>query len=274
MTLVLEHAPQFPSHCRIVPPVAQASPKPSTAPFGFEGGEVFSTDEPTIMEQRQQDQQIGGQVRQFAVAPLILLPTGLDAGVVVGAHALLPAGEMGRQGVFCSLLGDCLLDQLHIAIPAGFEAVNLAAQARLPAINAPGIQKNRTAHLAVGPSPSVFPARDGDERPDAPIQSQDAGLLFKGRDVPGFRTEHEIEDGHAAPIIAPDFSQSGSLRTGSLPQIRAHRGGQGNFFAPCSPGPQFPSSSVTAQAEPGDCPETVAVGFAYHSKMTPLTRAR
>src|SRR6202043_1043624 len=108
------------SHRRIVPPVAPPSPNPSTAPFGFEGGEVFSTDEPTIMEQRQQNEQIRGQVRQFAVAPSILLPTGLDAGVVRG-DLLLPTDEMGRQRRLLLLLGlDCLLGQQDIPIPTGF----------------------------------------------------------------------------------------------------------------------------------------------------------
>src|SRR5260221_73432 len=117
MTLVREHAPQLPSHCRVVPPVPPPSPNPSTVPFGFEGGEIFSTDEPTVMEQRQQNEQIRGQVRQFAVAPFILLPTGLDAGVVRG-DLLLPASEMGRQGVLLLCLGlDCLLDQQDIPIP-------------------------------------------------------------------------------------------------------------------------------------------------------------
>ncbi len=31
---------------RVVPPVPPPAPNPSTAPFGFEGGQVFSTDEP------------------------------------------------------------------------------------------------------------------------------------------------------------------------------------------------------------------------------------
>src|SRR5258708_1643873 len=57
MTLVLEHAPQLPSYRGIVAPIAKASPDASTAPFGFERGQVFPTDQATVVEQGQQDQQ-------------------------------------------------------------------------------------------------------------------------------------------------------------------------------------------------------------------------
>jgi hypothetical protein len=76
---------------------------------------------------------------EFAVAPLILLPTHLDA-CVIGGDLFLPAGKMSRQGNL--LLVACrarLLDQQGIAIPTGFEAVELPAQAGLPAIDATSV---------------------------------------------------------------------------------------------------------------------------------------
>jgi hypothetical protein len=47
------------------------------------------------------------------------------------------------------LCGLCLLDEVRITIPTRFESINFAAQPCLPAIDAAGIQEDRTAHLAV-----------------------------------------------------------------------------------------------------------------------------
>ena len=102
MTLVLEHAPELASHRGSVAPVAEASAHASPTSFGLERRQIFATDEPTVRQQGQQDEQVGGQVGQFAVAPFILLPALLDA-CVIGTHPFLPASEMSRQRV-CLLL--------------------------------------------------------------------------------------------------------------------------------------------------------------------------
>ena len=47
-----------------------------------------------------------------------------------------------------------------VVLAAGFEAVDLAAQAGLAAINAAGVQKHRAAHLAEhAAGPGVSPPR-------------------------------------------------------------------------------------------------------------------
>jgi len=51
MALVLEDAPQLAAHRRIVAPVAKAPANVSPAPFGFERGQVFATDQPTVIQQ-------------------------------------------------------------------------------------------------------------------------------------------------------------------------------------------------------------------------------
>ena len=58
MTLVLEHTPQFASHGRIVAPIPKTTPDTSATPFGFERGQIFSTDESTVIHEREQDQQV------------------------------------------------------------------------------------------------------------------------------------------------------------------------------------------------------------------------
>src|SRR5712692_4854158 len=78
IALVLEHPPYLASHRGIVAPIAKAPPNASATSFGFECGQVFSADQSTIVEQSQQDQQIRGQMGEFAVAPLIFFPADLD----------------------------------------------------------------------------------------------------------------------------------------------------------------------------------------------------
>jgi hypothetical protein len=79
MALVLEHTPQLPSHGRVVAPVAKAPPHTTASPFGSERGQVFPTDQSAIIQERQQNQQIRGQMGELTVAPFIRSPAGLDA---------------------------------------------------------------------------------------------------------------------------------------------------------------------------------------------------
>jgi hypothetical protein len=58
MTLVLQDTPELTSYGGIVAPIPPPPAHATAWPFRFEGGEVFSTDEPTVVEQRQQDQKI------------------------------------------------------------------------------------------------------------------------------------------------------------------------------------------------------------------------
>ena len=58
MAFILEHAPELASHRRIVAPVPKAPPHATAPPFGFERGQIFSTDEPAVIHEREQDQQV------------------------------------------------------------------------------------------------------------------------------------------------------------------------------------------------------------------------
>src|SRR5260221_1098895 len=149
MTFILEHAPQLTADGRRVPPVPPPPTHATAAPFGFERGQVFSTDQSAVVQQRQQDQQVRGQVRQFAVPSFILFPTLCDARFTRAA-VFLPARKMSGEGnvPLVVRLPGCL-HQLPIAFPTGFEAVNLAAQAWLPAIDTTAVAQNLANHPAV-----------------------------------------------------------------------------------------------------------------------------
>ncbi len=149
IALVLEHAPQLPSHGGIVPPIAPPPANTSATSFRFERREVFPTDESAIMEQSEQDQQVGSQVCQFAIAPLILLPAGLDTSCIV-SHMLLPASKMQRQRCLLLCIGlERLLNAGIYALSAGFKAINFAAQACLSPIKTSGVEKDRAADLTI-----------------------------------------------------------------------------------------------------------------------------
>ncbi|WP_244422153.1 hypothetical protein [Ktedonobacter racemifer] len=239
MALVLEDAPELASHRAIVAPVAEASPYATATPLRFERPEVFSADEPAVIQQRQQDQQVGGQVRQFAVSPLVGLPALVDACLVL-LDVSLPARKMRGQRDPMLLLGGLgLLDELPVVIAAGLEPIDLPAQARLPAIDAPRLQEDRTAHLP-GPLLALLRSlqdRDRDQRAHPPVPAQHARLLLERRDVPGRYLQSEIEHGHAAAIVALDLSQRRRLGESPLREGRTDGRGQRDGLAPGSPAP-------------------------------------
>jgi hypothetical protein len=168
MALGAQHPPQLAAHRRVGAPVPKAAAHASPAPLGFERGGVFPTNQAAVRQQGYQDQHIGGQVHEFAVAPFIFLPAGLDPSLK-GRDPGLPAGEMARQRDVLLLVGlSGALDQQGIALFAGLEAVNFTAQTGLSAIQATGVQKHRTAHLA-GRLVSLAHLQhaDRDQRPDS-----------------------------------------------------------------------------------------------------------
>ena len=93
VALVLEHTPQLAPDSRVVAPVAEAPAHPPTASNRFEGGQVLPTNQPTIVEQHKQDQQVGSQMRQFAIASLIFFPTEFDP-CFIRIDAFLPLLKM------------------------------------------------------------------------------------------------------------------------------------------------------------------------------------
>src|SRR5436309_10378682 len=149
ITLVREHAPHLPPHCRVIPPVAEAAAHSWPTPDGFQGAQVFPTDQLAAREQGQQDEQVRGEMGQFPIPPLILFPALFDPCVIL-FDMLLPSWKMGRRWGLL-LLGylDCLGDELLIPLLTCFEAIDLPAQTRLAAIDASRIQKQWAAHLSV-----------------------------------------------------------------------------------------------------------------------------
>src|SRR5260370_9265127 len=123
-------------------------------------------------------------MRQFAVAPFILLPALLDACFVV-AYLLLPARKMGRQrGMLLRVSLERLLDERVIVLAARLEPVNFAAQTGLSAIDAAGIQEHRATHLAVGLLAfALFQPGHCDQRTYAPITPRDQTLFLEERDI-------------------------------------------------------------------------------------------
>src|SRR5258708_25500065 len=147
-------------------------------------------------------------MREFAIAPFILLPALLDACFVI-AYLLLPAREMGRQrGMVLGGSGERLVDESVIVLAARLEPVNFAAQTGLSAIDAPGIQEHRATHLAVGLlALALFQHGHRDQRTYAPIKTQDPTLLLEGGHVLRRHFEYDIEHGCPSSLIAPDFPQ-------------------------------------------------------------------
>ena len=149
VAFVCEHAPEFAPDLRIVAPVSEAAPHASPSPHGFEGGQVFATDEATVIQRSEQDEQVGSQMGEFFVPALLLFPALFDPGRVL-LHLLLPPGVMGRQGRASAAV--CLLSVLHellVVVVARFEAIYLPAQTSLPPIDPPGVQKKGAAYLFV-----------------------------------------------------------------------------------------------------------------------------
>lgn len=66
ITLVREHAPHLPPHGRVITPVAEPAAHSSPTPGGFQGAQVFPTDQLAAREQGQQDEQDGPVVEPAA----------------------------------------------------------------------------------------------------------------------------------------------------------------------------------------------------------------
>ena len=244
MAFVREHAPQFAAHLRIGAPVAEAPAHTASASFRFERGEIFSAHQMTVIQQRQQNQQITGQMRQFSISTLIRFPTRGDA-LLVALDTVLPSSEMDRKGYSLLVVrGGGSGDQLFVALCAGFEAINLSTQPRLSAIKPSAIQKHRARELREGSLrllAEIFGQcenRGGDARPHAPVPSQHAALLGKLRHEAGRDFQDQIEHGGPASIIAHDFPQGRGLRKGSLIQIAVHRFWERDRLTPGSPSPR------------------------------------
>src|SRR6266851_8910254 len=117
MAFVAHNVPDVCSDGGGVAPVAPLAANAFAPPGGFERVERFATDEGTAPDRGEQQQDIGGQMRQFLVAGLIQSPTARDFLIVES-----PVGIIGSQ-----------------ILAGGFEFVNLATRARLMPIHASGI---------------------------------------------------------------------------------------------------------------------------------------
>src|SRR5258708_1048090 len=240
MTFVVQDASELSWDGRVIAPVPKASPNATAWSLGFERGEVFSTDQSAVIEQREQDQQIRRQVGKLTIAPFIFLPASLDL-FFVEANLFLPARKMSGQGnvLLVVNLPGCL-HQLHIALPTGFEAVNLPAQAGLSAIQASRVGKNRAAHPGIRfVAFRFFENGNGNQRSYSPVKAEHAGVLFEGRDILRRDFQDQIEDGEAAPIVPSDFAQGWRHGDSPLVKIPEHCLRPRDLFTPLSPDP-FP----------------------------------
>src|SRR5258708_33909939 len=131
------------SDCRSVPPVSPPSANATAAPFAYERRQVFSTNESTVVEEGQQDQQVRGQVCEFAVPSFILLPTLFDTHFVV-VHTRAPAREIsGQRRVLQGCGGERLLDEGSIAFASRLEGVDFCQRTSLSAIHGHRAEEHR-----------------------------------------------------------------------------------------------------------------------------------
>ena len=118
ITLVREHPPELASDLRVIAPIAEPPAYSPPTSDRFERRQIFATDQPTVIQQGQQDEQVASQVRQFPVALFILFPAELDPSFI-GIDVFLPLRNMRRQRVLVLDAGNHRgLDQLHIAFAA------------------------------------------------------------------------------------------------------------------------------------------------------------
>src|SRR5258708_279247 len=125
VAFVAQDVPDLRAQRRIVPPVAPLAADASATPSRFERGEALPTDERAAPHAGEQQQQIGGQVCQFAVACFIEPPTPSDLFLVEGT--LWVVGS-------------------HL-VTYGFELVNLTTGAGLVSIQSTRVHKQRARDL-------------------------------------------------------------------------------------------------------------------------------
>ena len=95
ITLVPQHPPEFASDLRVIPPIAEPPAHPPTTSNRFERRQILPTNQPTIVQQDKQDQQVGSQMRQFAIALFILFPAEFDP-CFIRIDVFLPLLKMRR----------------------------------------------------------------------------------------------------------------------------------------------------------------------------------
>ena len=239
-TFVAEHPPELPAHGRVVAPVPPASAHATAAALGAQRGQVLAADEVAVGEQRQQNQQVGGQVGQFAVAPGVLLPARADASVVV-VHPRLPAWEVCEQrGLVLCVDGERLGAQDVVVRAASFQTVDPPVQAGLAPIDAAGVEENWAAHLGVPFARALLHHRGGDERAHAPVKAQHPALRGPRRNPPGRHLQNEVEYRDAAAIRARGLPQGGGQRRGAVRESGTDYCGQRDGWDPGAPGPGAP----------------------------------
>ena len=78
VTFVAQHAPQFPSHLCVIPPISPAPLCSPPTPGGFHRLEGFARDQLAVKGGGQHQQDIGRQVCEVVIARLVLAPTSAD----------------------------------------------------------------------------------------------------------------------------------------------------------------------------------------------------
>ncbi len=195
VTLVAEDAPDLPSDRRIVPVIAPAASHSSPSPGRFERLERFHAQQGATVQRTQQEQHIGGQMRQAAVARLVFAPTAVDFPPQDAELLAIPGAlrVIRRQGIALVFRASDLRLQF----------VNLPSRARLLAIKAAGLQKE-------GPADLLALAIDGDgceQRVHTPIYSEHPLHLSPRRHSRFGQLHTEVEHGNPASIRTAMFAQ-------------------------------------------------------------------
>src|SRR5215469_16214028 len=214
ITLVLEHPPELASDLRVIAPIAEPPAYSPPTSDRFERRQIFATDQPTVMQQGQQDEQVGSQVRQFPVALFILFPAELDPSFI-GIDVFLPLRKMRRQSFLVLDAGNHRgFDQLHIAFAARADMVNLALESGLASIQPATVQKDRAADLSIlllHISLRFLQYADSDEAAHSPVETEDTVFLIQVAQILGRHFQNQVQHGETRAVVTPHFTQGRGL---------------------------------------------------------------
>src|SRR5260370_216523 len=184
MALVAQDMPNLRTDRRVVAPIPPLPPHPTASPHRLECGKVLAADEGAPPDQSGEQEQIGSQMSQFAVARLIEPPAALDF--------------LGEDGAFGIILGQ--------VCNSSFELVNLATGACLMAVESSCIEKEGAGELHRVLWLTLVGAEHHscDQAFDAPIEAQHA---FDSLPVGKFRffDLHNHLEHHDAMAITSDL---------------------------------------------------------------------
>src|SRR5260370_18621907 len=103
MAFVSQNVQDVSTYSCVVAPVAPLAAHPFAPPGGFERLKRFATDERALPDGSEEQEQVGGQVREFAIARLIEAPTLVDLLRIRGSFGIV-LGQLPAGGLECIAL--------------------------------------------------------------------------------------------------------------------------------------------------------------------------